>query len=142
MLDGYVGTTGTAVEDARTLSVRLVSETDIRSTPTELQSSTTASCKAKSAVGQSGWGVYMAQDKKLLSLTAALAGLLATVPAQALNETAAGITTQQAPNASSVDEIPDNDFVLLPQADPDGSIYLQHRSHSSHSSHSSHRSSR
>ncbi len=85
----------------------------------------------------------MAQDRKFLSLTAALAGLLATVPAQADTETAPSVTSQEATaNVSSLDVNVDNDFVLLPQTDPDGSMYLQHGSHRSHSSHSSHRSSR
>jgi hypothetical protein len=83
----------------------------------------------------------MAADKKILSLTVALAGLMGTIPARGdatatTPEADRGVS--RAPEASTPDE--DNDFVLLPGADPDGSVTLQHASHSSHTSHSSHRS--
>jgi hypothetical protein len=82
----------------------------------------------------------MGGEKRILSLTAALAGLVATVPAQA------GLQLRDAGSQDAIrgqlpaGPVEDNDFVLLPGTDADGSIYLAHGSHSSHSSHSSHRS--
>jgi hypothetical protein len=86
-------------------------------------------------------GVAMGADKRILSLTVALAGLMGTVPAQGdatATTPASDRGVARGLDASTPDE--DNDFVLLPGADPDGSVTLQHASHSSHSSHSSHRS--
>jgi hypothetical protein len=84
----------------------------------------------------------MGGEKRILGLTAAVAGLVATVPAQAgLHPRDPGpqdaIRTHLPANP-----VEDNDFVLLPGTDADGSIYLAHESHSSHSSHRSHHSSR
>jgi hypothetical protein len=83
----------------------------------------------------------MAANKRILSLAAALAGLGAAIPARAELRATTTVNDRNVADKQSVAGlIEDNDFVLLPGTDPDGSIYLGHESHSSHSSHSSHRS--
>ncbi len=79
----------------------------------------------------------MAQGRKILGLTAALSALVATLPAQAHAHLERDALNKDLPGAAA-DTAADNDFVLLPGADVDGSVYLQHESHSSHSSHGSH----
>ncbi len=81
----------------------------------------------------------MAQDRRVLGLTAALSALVATLPAQARGQVEKAAFQKDVPSATA-DATADNDFVLLPGTDADGSIYLGHESHSSHSSHASHRS--
>jgi hypothetical protein len=99
----------------------------------------TIAASKRPANNQSSEGAHMAQERKVFGLTAALSALVATVPAQADAHVATEAFQKDVPNADA-GAIADNDFVLLPATDADGSIYLGHESHASHASHASHRS--